>query len=275
MAYVSSVSGSKLQAKLSTTFNEAAASTSHLQPTTSFAARHMKKLGWIEGTGLGKEKKGIVSHLKVVKRDDEQKLGLGRERGESYNHHMNTNPRTVSASAHHHQSLLSETLMKLQQKQRKSEKSSSKDDCDDSDNDGYRKDRKKQRKDDKKIKGEIEHGSETDKELDLEQKRKMVKKEKKRRKRKNEGDREEKKEYYDSVTKSNTSIKIYTDEELFQATGGARFGMRAQRRAHGKWKRTESSDIFHQIEQEAKQNIEWNGLGPAKIILGNTLRKDK
>jgi Pin2-interacting protein X1 len=59
--------------------------------------------------------------------------------------------------------------------------------------------------------------------------------------------------------------KDYTDEELFQATGGARFGMRAQRRAEAKWARTESQT--EEDEQEALSRVEWNGQGAAEIKL--------
>ena len=55
------------------------------------------------------------------------------------------------------------------------------------------------------------------------------------------------------TSSTNATVKIYTDEELFQATGLARFGMRAQRRAEGKWKRTGLTAIFVQMEQEVKQ----------------------
>eukprot|EP00978_Attheya_sp_CCMP212_P023799 scaffold73687_cov36-Attheya_sp.AAC.1 len=66
-------------------------------------------------------------------------------------------------------------------------------------------------------------------------------------------------------------IKEYTDDELFQATGGARFGMRAQRRAEGKWKRTESN----LDEDTAKGRVEWNGLGSAKLLLANNESSSK
>jgi Pin2-interacting protein X1 len=60
-------------------------------------------------------------------------------------------------------------------------------------------------------------------------------------------------------------VKHYTDEELFDATGGARFGMRAQRKQIGKWARAET--ISSEEEEQAKNKIEWNGHGQAKIIL--------
>lgn len=64
---------------------------------------------------------------------------------------------------------------------------------------------------------------------------------------------------------------FYTDQELFEATGGARFGMRAQRRAESKWARAEKSEELAKQEQKAKEMFEWNGLGEAKVLL----KKDK
>lgn len=65
--------------------------------------------------------------------------------------------------------------------------------------------------------------------------------------------------------KAKRKAKEYTDEELFEATGGARFGMRAQRRATGKWARTESQT--EDDEREAWERVEWNGRGNAEIKL--------
>jgi Pin2-interacting protein X1 len=65
------------------------------------------------------------------------------------------------------------------------------------------------------------------------------------------------------------AVKKYTDEELFVATGGARFGMRAQRKQTGKWARAES--MSREEEDEAKRKVEWNGQGKAMVIL----KKDK
>ena len=62
-------------------------------------------------------------------------------------------------------------------------------------------------------------------------------------------------------------VKSYTDEELFEATGGARFGMRAQRRAEAKWKRTESGNGLAELEKKAEASMEWNGLGIAEVKL--------
>jgi Pin2-interacting protein X1 len=65
--------------------------------------------------------------------------------------------------------------------------------------------------------------------------------------------------------------KDYTDEELFEATGGARFGMRAQRRAEAKWARAESQT--EEDEREAQSRVEWNGQGAAEIKLVRKKRK--
>jgi Pin2-interacting protein X1 len=66
--------------------------------------------------------------------------------------------------------------------------------------------------------------------------------------------------------------KVYTDEELFEATGGARFGMRAQRRQDGKWKRAESN-ISEQDEQEALKKVEWDGRTAPKVVLSSEDKK--
>jgi hypothetical protein len=66
----------------------------------------------------------------------------------------------------------------------------------------------------------------------------------------------------------------YTDEELFQATGGARFGMRAQTQQHGKWKRAESG-ISEQDEEEAHRRKEWDGMSVPKVVLSQDKKKRK
>ncbi|KAI2508915.1 glycine rich nucleic binding domain [Fragilaria crotonensis] len=69
------------------------------------------------------------------------------------------------------------------------------------------------------------------------------------------------------------AVKEYTDEELFTATGGARFGMRAQRKQTGKWARAES--MSKEEEDEARSKVEWNGQGQAKIVLKVEKEKKK
>jgi Pin2-interacting protein X1 len=194
MAYAADLCGSKLKAKLASTMNEKSAAPIS---STSFAAKQMAKMGWKEGTGLGKKRDGIVTHIKVQKREDLMGLGVEKER-----------TRKLGTEGMWWSSNVSETLMKLQAN--KSDKKKS----------------KKSKKD---------------------KKDKSKKKSKKKSK--------------------EVSMKVYTDEELFEATGGARFGMRAQRRAEGKWQRTESSQHLKEWEEEAKKKIEWNGLGKAKVLL--------
>jgi len=65
-------------------------------------------------------------------------------------------------------------------------------------------------------------------------------------------------------SKKVAQIKTYTDEELFVATGGARFGMRAQRKQEGKWARAENG-ISQEEELSAMAAVEWNGTGKAKF----------
>jgi hypothetical protein len=191
MAYATDLCGSKLKAKLASTLNEASAAP---MSSTSFAAKQMAKMGWTEGTGLGKKRDGIVSHIKVQKREDSLGLGVEKER-----------TRKIESEGMWWSANVSETLMRLQQKK------------------GKKKDEKKSKK--KKSK------------------------------------KTSKKETQD------LEIKVYTDEELFAATGGARFGMRAQRRAEAKWMRTESSQSLREWEEEVKQKFEWNGLGQAQVLL--------
>ena len=191
MAYAADLCGSKLKAKLASTLNESSAAPIS---SNSCAARQMAKMGWKEGTGLGKKRNGITSHIKVKKREENSGLGIEKER-----------TRKLGVEGMWWSSNVSDTLMRLQQKKNGDKKS---------------KKSKKEKKD---------------------------KKSKKKNKEK--------------------SPKVYTDEELFHATGGARFGMRAQRRAEGKWQRTEHSQSLKEWEEAVKSKIEWNGLGKAQVLL--------
>jgi len=197
MAYASDLCGSKLRAKLSSTLNE---SCSQKISSNSFAAKQMAKMGWTKGTGLGKKRDGIASHIKVKKREDNIGLGVEKER-----------VRELGVEGMWWSSSVGDTLMKLQSKKKsnKSDKKSKK---------------KKKRKKDKKI-------SKSNKE------------------------------------NPTNEAKVFTDEDLFKATGGARFGMRAQRRTEGKWKRTENSAELKEWEQKTEDKMEWNGLGKANVIL--------
>jgi Pin2-interacting protein X1 len=46
---------------------------------SSFAMRQMEKMGWKEGTGLGKNADGRVVHVKTTKKDDKDGLGASAE----------------------------------------------------------------------------------------------------------------------------------------------------------------------------------------------------
>ncbi|KAF1332906.1 hypothetical protein FI667_g3209, partial [Globisporangium splendens] len=65
--------GKKFMSKLGGMANESAAST-----VSDFARRQMEKMGWKEGKGLGKEEQGVVTHVRVKKR--EESMGIGVEK---------------------------------------------------------------------------------------------------------------------------------------------------------------------------------------------------
>mmetsp|Transcript_21803 Transcript_21803/g.45843 ORF Transcript_21803/g.45843 Transcript_21803/m.45843 type:complete len:285 (-) Transcript_21803:170-1024(-) len=192
MAYTD-VCGKKLREKLGAVLNESAVSHSPaiLPSSQSFAKRQLEKMGWTEGTGLGKRRDGLVEHVKIKQREDE--MGLGREKALA----------KEVANVWWRESV-GGTLARLQKR-----KSADK--------------LKKKKKDKKKDK-----------------------------------------------SKDSKAEKMYTDEELFEATGGARFGMRAQRRAEGKWKRTESGNHLAEWEKKAKASMEWDGRGKAQPKIDTT-----
>ena len=144
-------------------------------------------MGWIAGQGLGKDKQGMKSHIKVKQRAEDE--GIGHEK-----------VKVEQASSHWWQGAVNDTLAKLNQSGTSSSNKKSK--------------KKKSKKKSKKSKV--------------------------------------------------VEIKTYTDEELFIATGGARFGMRAQRKQEGKWARAESG-ISQAEEISAMAAVEWNGTGKAKF----------
>ena len=138
------LAGSKLRKQLSGTLQEHVSA-----PTSDFAVKQLEKMGWKEGTGLGKKRDGIVSHIKVKRR--EESAGLGTEK-----HALETQ----QASEDWWKSSLGDTLAKLGGKNKK---------------------------------------------------------------------------------KSKKRQRHFTDEELFEATGGARFGTKGGKtRTKAKWRRTES-----------------------------------
>ena len=192
MAYAADLCGSKLRGKLGAVLNESATNFSPalLSSDKSFAKRQLEKMGWTEGTGLGKRRDGMKEHVKIKQREDE--MGLGREK-----------MKAQEVADVWWKDNLGDTLARLQ--------------------------KKKSDKDEKKSK-------------------KKSKKDKKKEKTK----------------------KHFTDEELFEATGGARFGStsgaRANRSQHGKWKRSESGHELTELEKKAKESMEWNGRGNAQVL---------
>ncbi|KAL3770203.1 hypothetical protein ACHAWU_009143 [Discostella pseudostelligera] len=230
MAYTN-LCGKKLQAKLGGCLNESATSHSPalLSSQQSFAKRQLEKMGWEEGTGLGKRRNGIQEHVKTKQREDE--LGLGREK-EMEKQIGNVWWRDSVGG----------TLAQLQLRQKEM------------------KEKKEKRKKSKR-----------DKE-DGEKKKKSKKDKRKTSSKKSSSCSVSDDDDNTSLKETTTIIKTYTDEELFQATGGARFGMRAQRRAEGKWKRTESGTNLVELEKKAKTSIEWNGRGNAQVaVLGEAI----
>ena len=219
MAYAD-LATKKTMARLSASLNESASDASHMKQS-SFARKQLEKMGWSEGTGLGKKRDGMVTHIRTKKR--EESVGLGGEK------------KIVEEQSDRWWSdSVGNTLARLQQAKKRKSMSS-----DNGSDDDSSKAKKKAKKKSKKSKS------------------KSDKKEKKRSKKKKTKSRES----------ESCEIKTYTDHELFVATGGARFGMRAQRRAEGKWARTESGSKLWEEEEEARKKIEWNGLGSAKLLL--------
>ncbi|TYZ65502.1 hypothetical protein PybrP1_008073 [[Pythium] brassicae (nom. inval.)] len=67
------VFGKKFTNQLGSMANEAAAA-----DVSAFARRQMEKMGWTEGKGLGKAEQGVVTHVRVQKR--EEFMGVGVEK---------------------------------------------------------------------------------------------------------------------------------------------------------------------------------------------------
>ena len=214
MAYTN-ISGKKLQSKLASTLNESATSHSPalLNSNQSFAKRQLEKMGWTEGTGLGKKRDGMKSHVKIKKREDN--MGLGQEKVQ-----------TKEMENVWWKDSVGGTLARLQAN-------------------------KKKKNDNKKS---------------ISEKKKKNKKDKKSKK---------KSKQESSSSEDSVAIKTYTDEELFEATGGARFGTKGGRRAEGKHKRTESSAELTVLEQKAKASMEWNGRGDAQVVIDKKKQKKK
>ncbi|KAG7351430.1 G-patch domain containing protein [Nitzschia inconspicua] len=190
------LAGSKHKRKLGATLNESAA----VGPN-DFAKRQLEKLGWKEGTGLGKKRDGRSTHIRVKQRAHESGLGS-----------TSTDIDPVVSADQWWKSSVGNTLAKLSAKQKT----------------------KKSKKNSKKEKKKDVSDDDTD-----------------------------------DVPSQKTRTKVYTDEELFQATGGVRFGMRAQTQQRSKWKRAESN-ISQEEEEQAKQMTEWDGLSAPRVVLSTT-----
>jgi Pin2-interacting protein X1 len=169
------LSGRKHKSRMGADLNESVAT-----GPNAFARAQLEKLGWKEGTGLGKNRDGRADHIRVTKRRDEQGLGAAS---------LEIDP--VVTGDQWWKSSVGNTLARLAaaKKEKKSKK-------------------------------------------------------KKKKKRKLE----------------------YTDEELFEATGGARFGMRAQTQQKGKWNRAEDG-ITSDQEETALRSTEWDGMAAPKVLL--------
>jgi Pin2-interacting protein X1 len=202
--------GRKHKSKMGSNLNEAVAT-----GPNEFARKQLEKLGWTEGTGLGKNRDGRASHIRVQKRTEEQG-GIGASGA-------NIDP--IVTGDQWWKSSVGNTLARLAA----SKKASKKD--------------KKKKKSSKKLK----------------------KKDSKKKKRDSDDDDDDDDD--DRNKRSNKKRKlIYTDEELFKATGGARFGMRAQTQQKGKWGRAEKN-LSKDEKEIARKQTEWDGMSVPKIIL--------
>ena len=184
--------GRKHKAKMGADLNESVAT-----GPSAFARAQLEKLGWTEGTGLGKNRDGRADHIRVTKRREGQAIGA-----------TSTDIDPVVTGEQWWKSSVGNTLARLAEANKKKSKKSS-----------------------KKPKKEKKNSS---------KKRKLE----------------------------------YTDEELFEATGGARFGMRAQTQQRGKWNRAEDA-ITKDEEAKAKANTEWDGMAAPKIVLSSSKEKKK
>jgi G-patch domain len=138
-------------------------STDALEPassSSSFAQRQLEKMGWSAGTGLGKKRNGVTTHIVIQKREESVGLGSDKEAAAI---------KIREQSSEWWKDALGDTLAKL--------------------------------------------GGSADKKTSSKRK------------------------------SSSSKRKAVTDADLFQATGGARFGMRAGKtRNLAKWRRTETND---------------------------------
>jgi Pin2-interacting protein X1 len=170
------LAGSKLRKHLSGSLQEHVSA-----PTSTFARKQLEKMGWSDGTGLGKKRDGIKTHIKVKKRKDQEGIGADKAAAEK-----------ATSTEQWWKDSLGDTLARLSSK-------------------GGKKSDKKKRK-----------------------------------------------------------RKDYTDEELFEATGGSRFGMRAGVTKNlAKWRRSEG-----ELEETAKVSVDEDTDGAVEGGLNTEVDED-
>lgn len=72
--------GSKLRKKMGSTIQESSSA-----PVSSFAKKQLERMGWSEGTGLGKKRDGIKTHIRAKKRTEQTGLGAEKAKSETIN----------------------------------------------------------------------------------------------------------------------------------------------------------------------------------------------
>ena len=72
-----SLAGSKLRKKLASSLQE-----QHSAPVSKFAKQQLEKMGWTEGSGLGKHQDGMKTHIKVKQRAEQAGLGIEKKQAE-------------------------------------------------------------------------------------------------------------------------------------------------------------------------------------------------
>lgn len=170
---------------------------------SDFARKHMEKMGWKDGEGLGKEKQGLKSHIKVVKKLESSGLGLDESTKvlQSQTEHWWHD----DFSNHLKQFKIGNKSIDSISKSKSNKK------------------KKNKRKLDETLSSTTYDDDDKVNDLETDDKNSSSKKSKKKSK----------------VTTDLPSSGPPSYEELFKATGGARLGMRARAKQDGKHKRTE------------------------------------
>ncbi|GMH88488.1 hypothetical protein TL16_g11172 [Triparma laevis f. inornata] len=202
-------------------------------PVSSFAKKMLHKMGWTEGKGLGKSEQGINTHIVAKKRKDEE--GLGQE-----------GALAAEMGDQWWAGSLEKTMYKMKMKKKMA--------------------KKEEKKAKKEAEGEGGGGEGRGSNFNLNVNDTFVKKKKKKKARKDVKDLTE-----EDLMKGYVEKAPPTSEELFEATGGARFGMRAQSKQKGKWARSEGDAI--KGTEEALVDVEWDGLG--QVNVSDIVKKDE